>query len=750
MMRFRPLRSAAAFAMACLALAAPLALAQPPAADAPFTAMRLQPGEKIPLDAAFSADAWRRAPVFDASYQIEPVRGREPTHRMRVRVLYDDRALYVGVEALDPQAERIRAPLVRHDKVNRTQDFVVLYVDPIGAKKAAQFFRVSASGGTADGLHTADNDNEDFSPDFDFDSRVWRHEQGYNVLFRVPYSSLRYTAAQGSTWRLMVGRRIPRENVVLNLTVALPQEALSFIDRLQPLAGFEPPVEHGFLQIRPTLTLRHSSDSPWAAPHESSNELKPSLDLKWRPRPELVLDATLNPDFSQVELDTPQLSKNSRFALFLTEKRPFFLESSDLLVSPTDALYTRSVNDPRWGLRASWRSDAVAGTALALHDKGGGSTLIPGTYATDLALQPESDTLMSRVRTEFGRFSVGGLVIGRRYANGVGENSVVGTDGQWLINDSWRLKGQLMGSRTTALYDGDDGLQHGPARRGGLAYLGLYGRTERSETDLSYEDISAGFRNDAGFVAQSGIRKMVADNGFNSFDIGPFNQLQLFLHAKHIEDRATGQTVSTRVAPGVWFSAPRNTEGQVDLVPQEKTRVQAGTPLLTQHYVHLWGQTTPLERVPLIEAWADIGRLADVTAVKVRPGRKLGLNASLRLLPRLELEPRVETLSLYEQGQLRYRESATQLLAIWHLAAQQSVRLILQKSSYDRRAEPALGVAADRSTDSAQSLTYAWRRSAGTVLYIGASHGVTGWPLQTSRGSEVFAKLQFDVDEWRR
>jgi len=736
---------AAAWAAACLLIASSAALAQPPALDVPIPALRLPPGEQIALDAAFGAAAWQRAPVFETSYEIEPVRLREPTHRMRVRVLYDAQALYVGVEALDPQPERIRAPLVRHDKVTRTQDFVVLYVDPIGAKKAAQFFRVSAAGATADGLHTADNDNEDFSPDFDFDSAVLRHERGYNVLFRVPYSSLRYTAAQGSTWRLMVGRRVPRENVMLNLTVPLPQEALSFIDRLQPLQGFEPPVDHGFLQVRPTVTLRHTRDSPWGAPDERSNEFKPSLDLKWRPRPELVLDATLNPDFSQVELDTPQLSKNTRFALLLTEKRPFFLESSDLLVSPTDALYTRSVNDPRWGLRASWRSDAVAGTALALHDKGGGSTLIPGTYATELALQPASDTLMSRVRTELGRFSLGGIVIGRRYANGLGENNVVGVDGQWLLNDSWRLKAQLMGSRTTALYDGDDALRPGAAQRGGLAYLGLSGRTDRSETELNYEDISAGFRNDAGFVSQSGIRKMVAENGLNWFGLGPFNQLQLFFHVKRIEDRANGQTVSQRWAPGVWFSAPRNTEGQIDLVPQETTRVQAGTPLLAQRYVHLWSQTTPFESAPLVEAWADIGRLADVTAVKIRPGRKLGFSASLRLLPRLELEPRVETLSLYEQGQLRYRESATQLLAIWHLAAQQSLRLILQHSSYDRRAEPALGIVGDQGADSAQSITYAWRRSAGTVLYVGASHGVSGWPLQTSRDSEVFAKLQFDV-----
>lgn len=733
----------AAFFAVCTAAAA---AAPTPPAEEPVQAVRLLPGERIVLDGTLSNPAWQRAPVFDRSYEIEPVRGRVPTHGTRVQVLYDEQALYVGVTALDPEPQRIRAPLVRHDLVNRTQDFIVLYVDPIGARQAAQFFRVGASGSTADGLHTAANDGEDFSPDFDFDGAASRHDQGYTVVFRVPYTSLRYTAASRSLWRIMVGRRIPRENVALTLSVPLPREALSFIDALQPLQGFEPPLGQSFLQLRPTITLRRTEERPYGQPGSTGSEIKPSLDIKWRPRPELVADATLNPDFAQVALDQPQLSRNTRFALFLTEKRPFFLESSDLLVSPTDALYTRSINDPRWGLRGTWRGEQLSGTGMALQDKGGGLTPIPGPYGTGYAEQPASDALISRASGSVG--SVGSVVLGaivgtRRYRDNAGENEVAGADAQWLVTDNLRLKGQAMGSNTSALSDGSGGLRRGPAQHGGMAYLGLYGRTDRSETDISYKEVSHGFRNDVGFVAQSGIRKLVANQNVQWFELGPFNQLNLYLNTERTEERGTGLTVLQRWVPGLWFAAAHNSQGLVELVPDEKSRVQRNAPLLDARYVHLMAQSTPVQWMPTIEAWFDTGRMVDVSAGasgRVVSGRKFGFDVQMRVLPQLELQPRLDAVVLDNPVEGRWRESAAQLLAIWHVAAQQSVRVIVQRHSFERA-----GV--DKQADTAQSLTYAWRRSAGTVLYVGATRGSTGLPVTPSRSTEVFAKLQLDLSE---
>ena len=144
-------------------------------------------GEHLTLDGRLSHPAWQRAPVHRQFVEKFPDTGAAPHQATRVRVLFDAQALYVGVEALDNAPGQIRAPWVRHDGVNRTQDFVVVYIDAIGNRHSAQFFRVNAAGSLADGMHTAADDSEDFSPDFDFDAATARTAGGWTAVFRIPF-----------------------------------------------------------------------------------------------------------------------------------------------------------------------------------------------------------------------------------------------------------------------------------------------------------------------------------------------------------------------------------------------------------------------------------------------------------------------------------------------------------------------------------------------------------------------------------
>ena len=232
-------------------------------ADDPLAmhAVRLRPDEHIVLDGTLSSPAWQRAPVYDRFVENEPHRDAKPLYPTQVQVLFDESALYVGVTALDDHPELIRAPLVRHDNVIRTQDFVVLYIDAIGKRQSAQFFRVGASGSTGDGMHTAADDDEDFSPDFDFDAASARNEHGYTSVFRVPFASLRFSSDPRTTWRIMVARRMPRDQAYMWVSVSVPTDAPAFISAMQPLLGIELPRQQSFLTVRPSVTARHTSDS---------------------------------------------------------------------------------------------------------------------------------------------------------------------------------------------------------------------------------------------------------------------------------------------------------------------------------------------------------------------------------------------------------------------------------------------------------------------------------------------------------
>ena len=743
------------FLALCLAAACTWAPAQT-ADELTITAVRLQPGEHIKVDGTLSHPAWQRAPVYKRFVEKFPDTGAAPSQETRVQVLFDQQALYVGITALDTKPEQIRDLVVRADGVIRTQDFVVVYIDAIGTRSSAQWFRVNAAGSTADGLNSASDDSEDFSPDYDWDGAAARlpktadGPQGWTAVMRLPFASLRFAEGQ-QDWRIMVGRRLPREQFHLFTSVLIPREAPSFIATLQPLAGVQLPDSHNFLTVRPGLTVRHTREASLR-----KTETEASLDVKWRPRAELVVDATLNPDFSQVALDVPPLAGNSRFALSLPEKRPFFFESSDLLRTPTDAMYTRSFTQPRGGLRATWRGPEWAGTAFAIRDRGEGVVLLPGAFGTGIAPQPASDSVVLRARKDTGELAWGGLVAARRYENQRGENTVLGPDVGLQINDHWRLRAQWLHARTTALPDSRTAeLQRSAAQDGDRWRLRVMRQTGAGETSFGVDDISTGFRHDTGFVNQAGIRRLEAFQSWGWQGLGPFNEFYVNVDAYQVHDRASGAVVQEVLRPGLWFTASSNLEAYVNVFDHARMRTSAAAKPLSERYLNAGLVVTPATWLPLLDTSVDIGRLADTAAGlslggvpqgEVRRGGRFNLSARLRPLPALELEPRVNTAWLRREGQPAYRETVQQWLAVWHFNARHNLRAIAQRSELDRRAEP--GVGAFNALGRTESLTYAFRHTAGTRLYVGATRSREG-RVQPQSHSEVFIKLELDADDVR-
>ena len=692
-------------------------------------AERLQPGERIRLDGALDHPAWQRAPVYDSFVEKAPTLGATPPQATRVQLLVDEQALYVGITALDTRPELMRAPLVRYDQINRTQDFVVVYLDPIGSRRAAQFFRVNAAGSLADGMHTAADDSEAFAPDFDWDAATRRTPEGWTAVLRLPFAALRFSEDPAATWRVMVARRLPREQFHMATSVLIPREAASFIDTMQPLDNVRLPERHRFLTLRPSLTLRRD---------DTGTHTEASLDLKWRPRAELVVDATLNPDFSQVALDVPQLRGNERFSLFLSEKRPFFFESSDLLRSPTEALYTRSLTGPRGGLRATWRGAGLAGTAFAIDDEGGGVVLLPGVYGNGAAEQPASRVLAGRVQAYRDSLQGGVLLASRRYSGGLGDNQVLGPDLAWQLNPQWRLRAQWLASRTTALDDGNGSLLPGRAEDGQRRYARVFYNRDFSEANLSVDDITAGFRHDTGFVTQSGVRSVSGWVAQGWDGVPGFNEFWLNTEVQDVRDRQTGEPVVQTVRPGLWVTGARNLEAWLDWYGHARQRLGPQQPQLAERYWSGGFVFTPAPWWNFAELKFESGQRVDAREGLVRRGRQLSLMAQLRPLRFLEVEPRFSMARLDGADRPAFRETAAQGLLVWHLGPRQYLRAIVQRSTLQRgeQREPA-----NRTT----SLTWSLRHSPGTVLVLGYTQARDGG----ASAREAFVKLQVDSEDVR-
>ncbi len=715
-------------------------------AHAKLSAVRLEAGETITLDGRLDESAWRRAPVHDEFIQYDPPANSAPPVRTTVRIAYDHTALYVAVQAFDPGPSQMRAPFVRRDKVFRDQDFVVLFVDPIGLRKSAQFFRANARGAIGDGLYTADTGNEDFSPDFDFDVASHIGEDHYVVEFRIPWTSLRFAHGKHDNWRLMVGRRWPRDQNYLLLSAPLKREQPNFIAEAQLIEGLSGPPTDWAWQAQPTLTVRRQRESP-DDPTRRRTQTEAGVDLKVRPHAEWVLDATINPDFSQVELDVPQLSRNTQFALFLTEKRPFFLESRDLFELPSNALYTRSISDPRWGTRVTYRGAQIAGIALAALDAGGGLVLLPGPFTTNFAAQPKSSLAAARVRWASGAGAIGALLSDRRYESSVGSlgaNAVGGFDGIWIADAENRVRAQWLTSTTDALPTTDGKLSRGNSMRGDYIDV-YYGRNvEHSDLNLRLMQVDAGFRNDSGFTTQAGYRSVAFDVNRKWFGLAGLNEFTPYWIANRAETRQA-TVISQELTPGLFILGGRGLEVDAQLQPLKYVRVSPLGPLHHTPKLYIRSSALPSATLAYINGSIDIGRRVDVAADRVRPGLNWLLEARVRLSTRLELEPRIEQGILRGNHGRALTETAAQLLGVYHFNARDALRTILQRSQATRAADATAAIAPfdDRST--ALSLVYAHRRSSSTVFYLGATAARSDFSGTRSTSSELFAKAQIGL-----
>lgn len=686
-------------------------------------AYRLPADEKIVLDGNLDEPAWKRAPLLDRFWEIFPQAEVAARVRTEARIVYDRQALYVAVRAHDPDLTQLRAPFARRDNVLADQDMIVLFVDPVGARKFSHFYRVNPRGSIGDGLFNEDTGNEDFSPDFDFEVVTGRFEGGWTAEFRIPFTSLRHGDPPSKEWSVMVFRNYPRDQRYRISSSKLPREQNCFICLNEPLTGLVDLPSTRFLTLTPNLTLR-TVEGREAGGVRRENDVVPSVDIKWRPRPDVVVDATINPDFSQVELDTPQLSGNTQFALFFPEKRPFFLEGADILQGPMNAIYTRSVTDPAWGLRATQRREGFDGTVLVTRDDGGGLVLLPTTYTTNFAPQDfKSTATFARARWQVGGATVGGLVTDRS-TEGRGYNRVAGPDAAWFPNTEHRFRAQVLGSWTTAQ------AVDGRIARGELAssHAALFDWSYRGrawEQYIDVEDVGREFRADNGFFGQNGYRRLYSETTRKFLDVWGFNDVSPYLFAEYKTD-PSGNVQYQQNNLGIRFGLPRATTIAFEARVNNLVAVREGGGLRKRDQVFFSFDSNPFPWLAKLYSEVAYGDRVDVANNRVGKGSFVTVQANLRPHQRAELEYRVDNDVIdsrepVEGSKRILRQRVQQVLAMWHFSARDSVRTIWQAVSTRRAASLWEDPVSHKDNSQTVSVVYGHRRGIGTTFYVGTN-----------------------------
>ncbi|HSP80118.1 MAG TPA: DUF5916 domain-containing protein, partial [Myxococcaceae bacterium] len=285
----------------------------------------------VAVDGRLDEDTWAKAPVFDAFVQRFPEAGQKPSERTELRVLYDDRNLYIGVLSHDSEPERINRNLGRRDS-DLYSDVVRVLLDTTHDHRTAYAFSVTAGGVQSDGLYY---DDRQYSADWDgvWDGAAGEREDGWVAEFAIPLSQLRFPEGPMQTWGFSVRREIARRNEELE-SVDNPRTSNAVVSRLGHLSGMENLRPQRAMELVPYLAARtvarpKYSDAarPW--PRLVDPSLDVGVDFRTALTSDLTLTATLNPDFGQVEAD--QLLLNlSTFEAFFPEKRPFFTQGMEL------------------------------------------------------------------------------------------------------------------------------------------------------------------------------------------------------------------------------------------------------------------------------------------------------------------------------------------------------------------------------------------------------------------------------------
>ncbi len=338
-------------------------------------------------------------------------------------------------------------------------------------------------------------------------------EDGYVTLHVIPFKSLRFPSTPQQRWGLVVGRFITRNNEwstwphVSSRRASYDEQAayLEGIENISPGRSFQL-IPYGFFSRARYL------DAPpgGATSFQTENDGRAGLDVKVVLRDALTVDFALNPDFSQVESDTPQVTTNQRYEVVFPEKRPFFLENANYFATPEQLFFSRRIVDPLFGGRLTGRIGNWTLGALVTDDRAPGERVA----STDPWHGRHTPVGVVRVQREFQRnarvYSVAAMATSQDFASS--HNRIYSLDTRLQLLPNWYFRGQAMTS-DTRLADGQ--------RLAGPAYLAEWTHAGRNFVSTTrYTDRSPGFRSQLGYFNRVDIRTASHSTGYNWRPVG--------------------------------------------------------------------------------------------------------------------------------------------------------------------------------------------------------------------------------------
>jgi hypothetical protein len=708
-----------------------------------------------PQRADFESMEIRDAPLgmqrVEGFVQRFPNDNEPVSERTVVYVGYDQTFLYVAFVCFDTEVDRIGRHMLPRDAFPNDEDTVAVHIDTFRDLNHAYGFQVNAYGVQTDGTYT-EGQGWDLSWDTVWQSDAGPTKGGYVALFKIPFKSLRFPATDAQQWGMFFYRAIARKNEQVYWPACSTRVAARF-RQAAIVSGIEDVSPGRNVQAIPYLAARSfrtldvdSGGAPSFVARTSDAAL--GVDGKAVVHDSLVLDATVNPDFSQVESDQPQITVNRPFEVFFPEKRPFFLENATYFLTPIPLVFTRRIADPMVGGRVTGRAGRYAIGAMIVDDNA-------PSARSGAANRPWLG--VARIIQDVGRESSVGAFLSER-GDGATANDVAALDTRVKLGANWFAVGQAVITDS-----------RGPdtaARVGSAAVASLVGSGRRFNYELDYNDRSPTFHVADGFIPRIDLRSV--DQTY-SFRARPADGVLQAWGPDVIVNRtwdAAGRPLDWTVTPRVDFQWPGTTILDVYYTAARQTVRPSEVPIAVSP------QLVDISRTGVTFTSAILPRLIGSTALfvgsapNITPGRgrpisderitDITASATVRLSGSLMLDVSYlfDRLHQVEPQQPTYVNTITRVRLGEQFTRALALRAIIQ---YNQLTTDPVRSSLQPARNLNYDLLFTYLTTPGTAVYVGANYnladidrrlvpidgGFLRSPALNNTGWQVFTKLSY-------
>ncbi len=712
------------------------------AADRPTLAVTRASGA-LHIDGVLDEPAWAGASEATGFQLMSPREGEAPSESTSVRVLREGDRLVFAIRC--GARRKPHAGLAARDGV-LDGDHLSLHLDTDGDGQRAYIFGVNPYGVQLDGILTGD---PDFKWDGVWDAAAHRSAGEWTAEIAVPFRILRISAA-GRPWRIWVRRESSAWNEVSTWPLYRVGTPGPVMLQAADLTGLDDARGGRELTVEPYVFGARTGARPlgFGGPGEWSDDDTQEIgaDVQAAITPSLVMNATINPDFSQIESDALQIEVNRRFPLRFPEKRPFFLEGADHFQSLMDLVETRRIADPRWGLKLTGRAGAWNTGALVVRDAGGALLAGSGyTSSDDFRESRPGWFTLSRAQLPFGEGANVGVLVGTHSQEaeagaGLREdrtfNGFGGFDTQLRLSSHWTTESQFvvtMAHLDSAAAGAND------ASRSAHFYdwMGVYRlfyRDKARELHMGMRHIGPYFRDELGYQDYAGVTYRRLGGSWNLFPKGgPLQRTAPIFDVLLVHDHSGFLQLS-----------------QIQASADFEFRRSAFLNTAYEHFDEHWlSRTYPQDRAHVFAqwtAWRPLSLDADIALGDALlfgaddASSRLVWNETVVMNATLRPDPRLTAAASMTRFKLADRPGAPDLLAVWLVGVKTTAQFTRRLSA---RVYPQYE-SSSRHLDVNALLGYVIQP--GTVFYVGVN---SGWddeiPTHVKRATsrQVFAKASW-------